>query len=73
MDKNTLDLAQMRKSYEQAALDESHVQANPAHQFQQWLDEALNAKLTEPNAMTLATVDANGRPSTRVVLLKGFD
>lgn len=73
MEKNTHDLAQMRRSYEQAALDETHVQADPLVQFQHWFDEAVHAKVLEPNAMTLATVGPQGRPSTRVVLLKGLD
>jgi pyridoxamine 5'-phosphate oxidase len=45
----------------------------PLEQFSQWLSEAIAAKVPEPNAMTLATVGADGRPSTRVVLIKGFD
>ena len=73
MEKINQDLAQMRRSYEQAALDETHVLADPLAQFQHWFDEAVNAKVPEPNAMTLATVGASGRPSTRVVLLKGLD
>jgi len=73
MDKTPHDLAQMRKSYEQAALDETHVQADPLKQFKQWFDEAVHARLAEPNAMTLATAGADGRPSTRVLLLKGAD
>ena len=73
MDKSPHDLAQMRKSYEQAALDETHVRAQPIEQFHQWFDEAVNAKALEPNAMTLATVSADGRPSTRVLLIKGAD
>jgi pyridoxamine 5'-phosphate oxidase len=73
MEKTTHDLAQMRRSYEQAELDETHVQADPLVQFQQWFDEAVHAKALEPNAMTLATVGPRGRPSTRVVLLKGLD
>jgi pyridoxamine 5'-phosphate oxidase len=67
------DLSQLRKSYESAELDESASAAEPGQQFSRWLDEAIAAKLPEPNAMTLATVGANGRPSTRVVLIKGFD
>jgi pyridoxamine 5'-phosphate oxidase len=63
----------MRRNYEQAALDETHVQADPLAQFQHWFDEAVHAKVLEPNAMTLATVGPQGRPSTRVVLLKGLD
>lgn len=73
MDKQSLDLAQMRQSYEQAELDETHVLADPLAQFKKWFDEAMASRLLEPNAMTLATVGSNGRPSTRVVLLKGLD
>jgi pyridoxamine 5'-phosphate oxidase len=73
MDKTPHDLAQMRKSYEQAELDESHVLPQPVDQFHHWFDEAVKAKALEPNAMTLATADAQGRPSTRVLLLKGAD
>ena len=67
------DIAALRKSYEKAELDETAADANPLRQFERWLDEALKAKLPEPNAMTLATVGAEGRPSTRVVLIKGLD
>ncbi len=67
------NLADLRKSYERDALDEQASAANPLQQFETWLQQALDAKLPEPNAMTLATVGAGGRPSTRVVLLKGFD
>lgn len=73
MDKTSHDLAQMRRQYELAELDETHVAADPLHQFQRWFDEAVKAKALEPNAMTLATVSPQGRPSTRVVLLKGLD
>lgn len=73
MDKTSHDLAQMRRQYELAELDEAHVAADPLHQFQRWFDEAVKAKALEPNAMTLATVSPQGRPSTRVVLLKGLD
>jgi pyridoxamine 5'-phosphate oxidase len=73
MDKTPHDLAQMRKSYEQAELDEGHVLPDPAAQFHHWFDEAVKAKALEPNAMTLATVGQGGRPSTRVILLKGAD
>jgi pyridoxamine 5'-phosphate oxidase len=66
-------IADLRKSYERAELDESASQADPLAQFRQWLQEAIAAELPEPNAMTLATVDANLRPSTRVVLIKGLD
>ena len=67
------DIAALRKSYERAELDESASHADPLQQFSLWLQQALDARLPEPNAMTLATVGADGRPSTRVVLIKGFD
>ncbi len=67
------ELAQLRKSYERAALDESSALADPLQQFEAWLAQALDAKLPEPNAMTLATVGSDGRPSTRIVLIKGID
>ena len=66
-------IADLRKSYERAELDENASHADPLQQFQQWLQEAIAGKLPEPNAMTLATVDAQLRPSTRVVLIKGLD
>jgi pyridoxamine 5'-phosphate oxidase len=67
------DIAALRKSYERAELDEAASEANPLQQFDKWLREAIAAHLPEPNAMTLATVSAEGRPSTRVVLIKGYD
>ena len=67
------DLAQLRKSYERAALDEEASEADPLKQFQAWLAQAIDARLPEPNAMTLATVGPDGRPSTRIVLIKGLD
>lgn len=66
-------LAQLRKSYERAALDEQASEADPSKQFERWLAEAIDARVPEPNAMTLATVGPDGRPSTRIVLIKGFD
>jgi pyridoxamine 5'-phosphate oxidase len=63
----------LRKSYERAELDETHSASAPLQQFEHWLHDALTAKLPEPTAMTLATVGSDGRPSTRVVLLKGCD
>jgi len=68
-----IDIAALRKSYELAELDESASAAEPMQQFEQWLQQAIAAELPEPNAMTLATVGADGRPSTRIVLIKGFD
>ncbi|MBL8391640.1 MAG: pyridoxamine 5'-phosphate oxidase [Candidatus Accumulibacter sp.] len=66
------NLAALRKSYEKAELSEEASHADPLAQFAQWLGEAISAQLPEPNAMTLATVDQSQRPSTRVVLVKGY-
>jgi pyridoxamine 5'-phosphate oxidase len=67
------NLADLRKSYERAELDEHASHADPLQQFTLWLDQAIAAQCPEPNAMTLATVGPDGRPSTRVVLIKGLD
>ncbi len=72
MDKQS-NLSGERKSYERDALEETDAAHDPLRQFQAWMDEAFAAKVPEPNAMTLATVGADGRPSTRIVLIKGFD
>lgn len=69
----TTDIAALRKSYERAELNEEASHADPLQQFAQWLDEAISAQVPEPNAMTLATVDGRLRPSTRIVLIKGYD
>ncbi len=66
-------IADLRKSYELAELTESVAADNPLVQFEQWLQAAIEAQIPEPNAMTLATVGSNLRPSTRVVLIKGLD
>jgi pyridoxamine 5'-phosphate oxidase len=68
-----MDLSALRKSYERDALDEQASDADPRLQFEHWLKQALDAQLPEPNAMTVATVGPDGRPSTRVVLIKGCD
>lgn len=68
-----MDIAALRKSYEKAELSEDASHADPLRQFEQWLHEAIRAELPEPNAMTLATVGSDLRPSTRVVLIKGYD
>ena len=67
------DLAALRRDYTLASLDESEVAPDPFDQFARWFDEACKAEVGEPNAMTLATADADGFPSARTVLLKGFD
>lgn len=66
-------IADLRKSYERAELNETASHADPLQQFDQWLQEAIKAEIAEPNAMTVATVGSNLRPSTRVVLIKGYD
>lgn len=63
-------LANMRKEYSKASLDVSNVLTNPIEQFEKWFREAVQSEVPEPNAMTLATVNENGRPSARVILLK---
>ena len=65
-------IAELRKSYERAALDEAASDADPLAQFERWLHEAIAAQLPEPNAMTLATVGGDLRPATRIVLVKGY-
>jgi len=66
-------IADLRKDYSRASLSKSDVAADPMEQFKKWFDEALTAEVPEANAMNLATVDANGRPSSRIVLIKEFD
>jgi pyridoxamine 5'-phosphate oxidase len=68
-----MDIARLRKDYALASLDVADVAPDPVAQFDKWLHEALAAQLPEPTAMSLATVDAEGRPSSRIVLLKGCD
>ena len=68
-----MDLKDLRKSYEHGSLDEADAGNAPLALFQRWLADAVTAGVPEPSAMTLATVGEDGRPSTRVVLLKGAD
>lgn len=68
-----MDLADLRRDYRKAALDETHVAADPIEQFTRWFDEATRAGVDEPNAMALATATKDGAPSVRMVLLKGVD
>jgi pyridoxamine 5'-phosphate oxidase len=67
------NIADLRKSYERAELDEAASHPDPLKQFGLWLQQAIDGQLPEPNAMALATVGESGRPSTRMVLIKGFD
>jgi len=66
-------VADLRKDYGQASLNENEVMDDPMLQFTQWFEQALKAEVNEPNAMSVATVAANGRPSSRIVLVKQFD
>jgi len=66
-------LSDMRKSYERAELEDEAAANEPLAQFRAWFDEAVTVDVSEPNAMTVATVGPQGRPSTRVVLVKDFD
>lgn len=67
------DISALRNDYQKAALDEKSAATEPIKQFTLWLHEAITAQVPEPNAMTLATVNENGRPAARIVLLKGIE
>ena len=71
MDGADLDLAGLREEYSRAGLDLPDLTDEPIAMFRRWLDDAVAAKMHEPNAMVLSTVGADGRPSSRMVLLKG--
>ncbi len=66
-------LSDMRKTYERGELAEEAAESLPLKQFRLWFDDALAAQVLEPNAMTVATVGADGQPSTRIVLVKDVD
>ncbi len=66
-------IADLRRDYTLARLDEARVSPDPLIEFGRWFEEALKAEARDPNAMTLATANAEGVPSARIVLLKGFD
>jgi pyridoxamine 5'-phosphate oxidase len=70
---NKINLADIRTDYTKHGLLEKDLAADPFTQFGRWFDQALSARIDEPNAMTLATASLDGQPSARVVLLKGFD
>lgn len=67
------NLAEIRKEYSKATLDTTSVSIDPIQQFNKWFDEAIKAKVLEPNAMSLSTVSIDNRPSCRIVLLKGVE
>ena len=66
------DISSIRKDYQLASLDEASTAANPIDQFEHWWEDAIQSNIDEVNAFVLSTVNANGTPSSRVVLLKGF-
>jgi pyridoxamine 5'-phosphate oxidase len=66
-------IAEIRKEYSRATLDQTEVNKNPIVQFEKWFDEAITSKALEPNAMTLSTITEAGKPSARIVLLKGVE
>lgn len=68
-----MSLADFRNEYDKFDLPDNQLTNDPIDLFNQWLDEAIRLKAPEPTAMSLSTVDAQGRPSSRIVLLKGFD
>ena len=66
-------LAELRKEYSKSTLDVTTVDVSPVTQFEKWFNEAMESSVAEPNAMNLATVNEQGRPSSRIVLLKGIE
>lgn len=68
-----MDLSDFRKEYQRGKLSREDLPAQPLPLFTAWMDEVVAAKYPDPNAMTIATVDANGQPFQRIVLLKGYD
>lgn len=68
-----MSIADLRKEYSHASLSEAEVDPNPITQFSRWFDEAIRAQVPEANAMSVATVAPNGRPSSRILLIKEFD
>lgn len=68
-----MSIADLRKEYSRASLSEEDVDPNPIEQFSTWFGEAIAAQVPEANAMSVSTVNANGRPSSRILLIKEFD
>jgi pyridoxamine 5'-phosphate oxidase len=66
-------IAAIRKEYTLKEFNESHIITEPINQFKNWFKEAIDASVNEPNAMSLATIKQDGRPSSRIVLLKGIE
>lgn len=68
-----MSITRLRKEYTQPGLSEENLPADPIKLFSKWFDEAINARLLEPNIMSVATVDPDGRPSSRILLIQGYD
>jgi pyridoxamine 5'-phosphate oxidase len=68
-----MSIADIRKEYSRASLSEEDVHPDPIEQFSKWFGEAISAQVPEANAMSVSTVDARGRPSSRILLIKEFD
>src|SRR5215216_1927171 len=68
-----MSIADLRQEYMRAGLSESDAERDPVRQFERWFEDAVQAKLPLPNAMTLATVSRDGAPAARIVLLKGIE
>ena len=68
-----MEIEQLRRDYSGEELNESNVDRDPFRQFQRWMEDALSAGVPDPHAMALATVSAEGKPSSRIVLLRGID
>jgi len=68
-----MSISDLRQEYQRASLDETGAEGDPFRQFEHWFDDALHGDVPEPTAMTVATATADGRPSARIVLLKGVD
>jgi len=68
-----MSIAAIRRDYMKESLSENQLEQNPFRQFDRWWEEAMKAEIDEVNAMTLATVSPDGKPSARIVLLKGYD
>lgn len=73
IESKTMNIADLRRDYSHATLSEHDADPDPIKQFSKWFEEALAAKMPEPNAMSVATVGSNGRPSSRILLLKDVD
>lgn len=68
-----IDVASLRREYRDLNLNKNDVRSHPVDQFQEWFEQAVEVEARDPSGMTLATADRAGRPSARIVLLKGFD